>query len=188
MLYSVLLTESVWGQLRNAIIKGEPFLVPLQNGTNFRLQWEEHVRHYVNPFDGYPYQLDWDSIAVSTHMSHSQALALTSCLSVSKVVYIDNPDIVDVGLSGKAGSEYIWAMQRKLESLIPSIETAHERTLILQVDLQPRTRHWFEIRVIPDSGDFDLEMLNDSLDDIPSPVVNVRLRFHIFFRIRGSEG
>jgi hypothetical protein len=70
----------------------------------------------------------------------------------------------------------------------PGVDQAKGRKLILQVDLQPRKRHWLEMRMFPDLENFDVEMLNDNLDEIKSPVVNIRVRFQVFFAIWDYEG
>jgi hypothetical protein len=184
------MTELAWRQLRSAIMKGDRFTLPLQDRAGFHLEWDEQWERYINPFDGFPYLLDTD--VGENIVAYESSTRTTSHVQISQTIFINNPKTAyEAGVVGDELREYIAEIRRKLERLItkenPNGPNAQGRRLILQVDLQPRKRHWLELTVFPDVQNFDLERINESLDDISSLVVSQHMRFQVFFGIWGCE-
>jgi hypothetical protein len=183
---SVLIRDSTWKAIRDAIQNSQDITIPLEDGKRFILQWKHSVFH--NPIDGSEYQASWRTYTSSGPPKPPS----NTHVELSQIVFLIEPPVGTVDTNEHAN--YIKRIQQVVEQQTPAMpipappgSTHPGRRAVIEIEL-PKREGWLKMTVYPSIDGLDIHGIMSTIGALDEPEARAVTKFQLFLDLWGYQG
>ncbi|KAF2007549.1 hypothetical protein P154DRAFT_558740 [Amniculicola lignicola CBS 123094] len=183
--YGILIRDTTWELIREAIRNTQDIIVPLKNDKRFLVQWSRAVYH--NPMDGGSYTASW-----RTYNSSAPARPSETHVNMKQIVFLVEPP--NGAISASEMSEYIKAILNIVEEQTPVQPLPAPpgfnhpgRQAIIEFQL-PKCEGWLKMTAYPCLDGIDVQSITQRVAALPAPETRSVAKLQLYLDLWGYQG
>lgn len=182
---AVLIRDSTWELIRDAIRNTQDITVPLRDDKRFIIQWKHTVYH--NPIDGGSYTASWRTYnpSVPTRPSDTH-------VNMAQIVFLVEPPTGTVSTQELA--EYIKAIVNIVEDQTPVQplpappgSTHPGRQAVVELKL-PKCEGWLKMTAYPSLEGIDVQCIMQRIATLHAPEARSEAKLQLYLDLWGYQG
>jgi hypothetical protein len=181
----VLLKNSTWKTIRDAVQNTRDIVINLNDGMRFRLVWKKTVYH--NPIDGNEYKAQWTTY----HPTGGAAPPSDSHVQMKQIILLVQPP--EGHIEVKDLTAYMNKVVEVLEKSIPVAPIPNRedgsvgRQIVMEIEI-PKCEGWLKVSAYPSMDGLPLQQVLPQIAALAQPRCLSRFKFQMMISLWGYDG
>jgi hypothetical protein len=182
---TVLLRDTTWKKIRDAIQGFRDVSINLEDGMCFRLQWKKTIYH--NPIDGSEYRANWTSY----NSQEAPPPSKNSHVLLDSIILLVQPPNGHIEV--KELTAYINQVVAVVENTIPVTPIQNQgdgsvgRQLVIEIEI-PKCKGWLKMSAYPSMNGLPTMQIFPQIATLIQPQCLSRFKFQLMIGLWGYDG